>query len=483
MRFSEHYGITRDVDDDWFDPLLMADTALYVDPFRIYVDDDAGQWGGAHDHLLRFFGMALAMVKDARGNDRSPAWQKAKNLLLFPEPAEFCLGVARGSTKGSGSSHGLQVAMLEGARAAVGLGIDEVEHMELLVLFQEGIGVDRLSDIVCNVLKSYFIRYTQATCRRHDVPTRRVRVRHSDWNEQFAVWDDRAAELPVNPIAKGSVLLVPERFLREIPTVDASDFWDYAWSNQNEQLRGDFNYDLSKNVPAHVKARLARQYPDVAIRYLKSLESRPKPAYDVERDPEFRVRWYESGRDFAQNHPLSYVPQSPDGFPHFVRSMIGSFAHGLEESDAWRLLWNDSRPRGERDVQALFRSTVLHYCRANGIVLSSESNAGRGPVDFKFAADWHAQALVEVKLASNSHYWDGLQQQTVQYLKSEEVQVGFYVTVCFTDADFRSERRDRVARVAESVSDQAGKEIIPVFVDAAPKTSASKLRGSRTTDH
>jgi hypothetical protein len=85
------------------------------------------------------------------------------------------------------------------------------------------------------------------------------------------------------------------------------------------------------------------------------------------------------------------------------------------------------------------------------------------------------QALVEVKLANNSHYWDGLQEQTVQYLESEEVNVGFYATVCFTDKDVEQERRDRVES-AERVTQESAKTITPIFVDASPKRSASKLR-------
>ena len=39
MQFSEQYGIPRAEGDgeDWFDPLLITDTRLYVDPFRVFI--------------------------------------------------------------------------------------------------------------------------------------------------------------------------------------------------------------------------------------------------------------------------------------------------------------------------------------------------------------------------------------------------------------------------------------------------------------
>ena len=63
-------------------------------------------------------------------------------------------------------------------------------------------------------------------------------------------------------------------------------------------------------------------------------------------DPRLRKRWYEGGRDSAAGSRLSFVPLEPAEFPEFIEALISSFSHGLEESDAWRLLWSGGRPRG-----------------------------------------------------------------------------------------------------------------------------------------
>jgi hypothetical protein len=177
--------------------------------------------------------------------------------------------------------------------------------------------------------------------------------------------------LPENPVIRRPVLLVPERFLRTIPTAEPDDFWAYAWGHDAETLRADFNYDIARNVSASRKAQLARQHPDLVIRYLRSLEAQPKPPYDLHRDQQVLVQWYEQGREIAAQNPLSFVPVVPERFPEFIEAIIKSFSHGLEESDTWRLLWDDNgRHRSEKHVQSLFRSAVIHYCRANGVDLS-----------------------------------------------------------------------------------------------------------------
>lgn len=262
MLFSEHYNLTLTASDDWIDPYLPTDSKLFVDPFLIY-EDPSRLWRTAHDHLLEFFEAVFGLVYDARGDEKSLPWKKAASLLRFPEPREFCLGLAQTSTDGSGSGKVLQEMMLESVKIAVGHGIDNISHMETLVLFQGGMGLDRISDVACNVLKSYFIQYTQAVCKRHAVPTQEFRVKNAGWSKANLCWLDRDVELPANPYYKDRpVLLVPKRFVKDIPVVDPDKFWDFAWSNHGEELRNNFNYDIARNVDRWTKAKLARQNPE-----------------------------------------------------------------------------------------------------------------------------------------------------------------------------------------------------------------------------
>lgn len=477
MKFSEHFGVGEYDEEryDWFDTYLLADTKLFVDPFLIYEERD-GRWAPAHDHLLAFFEMAFSLVGDAKSEKTSLPWKKAGNLLLFPEPGEFCLGVAEGTPHGSGSGRGLRDAVLEGIKTALGLGLAKIEHMELIALFQEGIGVDRISDITCNVLKKFFIEYTQSVCKDLGIETKRYRVTNAEWSAEFKKWQDRDAQLPANPYYNQPVLLTPHRFLRTIPVAESNAFWAWAWKNEGEQLRGDFNYDIATNVPARVRASLARQNPAVVTRFLNYLESVEKPPYPIGDDPQLLSKWYEAGAEIAQGLAPLMTPPEPAQFADFVYSIVGQFQHYVEEQDGWRLLWNQGRRCDERRVQALFRGTVIHYCKANDVDLSGEPNAGRGPVDFKFSKGWAARSLVEIKLSNNSAFWHGLRAQTPQYLKSEQMKSAVFVAVAFNDREMHPDAIKDVADAAKKLSTEAGYDVRTVVVDARPKTSASKLR-------
>src|SRR5690348_3070524 len=124
MKFTDCFGVTPDEDDDWFDPILSADTQLFVDPFRVYVEDDE-RWAEAHNVLVGFFNMTLSLVAASGFSEKSARWKKAKRLLRFPEPAEFCLGY--GDTPlGLGTGEGYGSDMLRGAKRAIQAGIEDV---------------------------------------------------------------------------------------------------------------------------------------------------------------------------------------------------------------------------------------------------------------------------------------------------------------------------------------------------------------------
>ncbi|MFE9318928.1 hypothetical protein ACFYNV_28185 [Streptomyces albidoflavus] len=477
MRFSEIFDVSVTAEDDWFDTYLPADTKLFIDPFLIW-EEKEGLWAGSHDHLIDFFEMIFDLVKESKGHVQSISWKQAQKLLLFPEPFEFCLGVAEGSPHGSGSGRGLQEEMLEGVKVATGLGINRVAHMEMLTLFQGGMGVDRLSDMVCNILKSYFIRYTQEVARRHGIPTRRAKVANAAWDKEFCRWKAQECELPVNPYIDAPVILTPERFLRQIPVASPDGFWTFAWSSESAELRGDLTFDIARNVSRRDKAKLARQNPDIVALYLKKLEDESKEPYSLTNDPNLVVKWYEMGSTLAPSAPLSFAPQTPEQFEEFLQTVIDSFKHGIEEQDAWQLLWYKNHAREERAAQALFRSSVIHYCRANNIDLTGESNAGRGPVDFKFSQGWGSRALIEMKLVRNSKFWDGILAQQPQYQVSEEVTRGFFVAIGYTDAQCHPDIAKKIERAADLVSETAGKKITGLLVDARPKDSASRLSNS-----
>jgi hypothetical protein len=486
MKFTEKYRIDRDFHDDWYDPLLTLDTALYIDPFLIW-EEKKGFWRDAHAHLLDFFNMVFSLIRDSKGNESSIYWKKAAQLLLFPEPPEFCLGVSEGSPLGQGSAKGLQKDMLGGTKSAINVGMSRITHMETISLFQGGMGPDRISDAVCNVLKSYFIQYTKEVCEKYQqIETEQILVKNASWSTEYCKWNDEWHDLPVNTVnytrrgkwrsRKIPVLLTPQRFLRDLPMANADDFWTHSWATLGAELRGNFNFDITRHVGRQEKARLARENPEAVVIYLKHVEELEKKPYPIEQDPRMLVNWYGEGGVIEHISSNKFTPEETADFPKLIDSIVDSYAHGIEHSDAWELLWQTGRGAPERAVQALFRSVVIHYCRSQEIGLSGEANAGRGPVDFKFSRGWSAQALVEVKLVRSSKLWDGILAQLPEYQVSEEVKTGRLLAIAYNDGEYSQNIRAKLAEAAELAAKKHGISIQARLIDARRKQSASKLK-------
>jgi len=475
IRFSEAFDVLTENEDDWFDAVLNVDSNLCVDPFLIY-QEDTPFWSGAHAHILEFFAMTFDCIRRAKGDRTSLPWRMAKNLMLFPEPAEFCLGVAASSPLGSGSGPGLQKEMLESISAALGHGMENVPHMEYLAILAGGIGYDRISDMTCNILKSYFIRYTQEICRKHRIPMSRVLVQNARWSSEHYYWVDARVDLPINPTITKKilpVLLTPEAFLRDIPVATEEKFWNYALDAS--ELRDRFNFDISRNTPRFERARVARQNIEMVDRYFEALEHSRHDAYDLKQDPRRKL---EPGTKnvLTADFPKVPLPASQDQVPAFVASLIENFAYCIENKGTWRTLWYKGESREEKMVQWLFYAMVVMYCRQNNVAITPESDAGRGPVDFTFAQGWRERALLELKLVRNTAFWDGLIKQTPTYAKAEEISTAFFVGIAYTDGEMSTASQSMIQRAAAIVSEEIGIEVKPLVIDARRKPSASKLR-------
>jgi hypothetical protein len=485
MRFSTYAGITPGGrEDDWFDPVLTEDTPLYVDPFLVFDDPDP-LFADSHELVVQFFAMCRDLVRRDAGSQRSAHWQKALRLLTFPEPKEFALGLAMGSPNGAGTSEYFSEQMAEALEVICRAGDQGLDYVEILAIFVPGLGVDRISDIFCNILKDRFIQYTQHVCERHHIQCETINVPHAQWNAAAARWTDRRISLPRSPVTKAAVLLTPDRFLQDIPLrITAERFYSWAEVNLNQQLRDDLNYDLAERLSAADRAqrgrRVAFRYPDAALGYVHEVAAETEAVpYNVANDPRGLIRWHEVGHAAARSEAVSAPVAEPsqDEFFDWLGTLVDRFQHAVENTDLWRALWNDdlTKPRIEKIVQAIAGSMWAAMCKSANIDITREANAGRGPVDFKFSAGWRRRALIEVKLLSSRKLRQGAEAQLPQYMVSEQLTCAYYVCVGYTDEDFTPARLQLVKDTCAVYEAKTGYTVTPRFVDARPKASASKL--------
>lgn len=178
---------------------------------------------------------------------RARPWRPSETHACVPRAQEeFALGLSMGHPEGSGTGPDLARRMVEELDIPHTNPISTVKYVEAFALFCDGMGVDRISDAFCNIVKAKFIEYTKEVLKRHGLPIKSVMVRHASWTSSVAGTTSastcpRAQRRPVGSCP-------PERFLKDIPLVTADGLWSWAEGNVAEVLRDDLNHDLDESL-------------------------------------------------------------------------------------------------------------------------------------------------------------------------------------------------------------------------------------------
>jgi hypothetical protein len=274
------------------------------------------------------------------------------------------------------------------------------------------------------------------------------------------------------------VLLVPQRFLRELPVLNADDWWE---NYEAQQLRTDVNYELMGKVNKKTIVATARAHPEAVRAWVQEREAEGAKPYDLSRDPRGVYQWDPATRDYVERHPLIIEPPADDeAFFAVIELVVREYKHYIEEQGGWRLLWNDDgTEKQEEAAQLIFMGMARSYCRANNINVDREVELGRGPVDFKFSNGYRRRAHLEIKKLHSGKFWTGLEEQLPSYLLSDDCDDGWYLAIRYRPKGTSIQWNRKLARVVRATAEATGKNLRLRMVNGMRKESASKIRRPR----
>lgn len=218
-RVSSYFSLGRDQTTlDFVDVPIGNDVAVFLDPSRIRSLDN--EWAATCNSLLQnFFQHLLDLIKQ---NERQEALLMLEGLS---ESNEFHLGLSRGKSNGSGIgrkfARDFWAALSKSKAGRTGL----LKDIEDACLFIDGVGPDRISDAVCNILRAPLISYTQQMCKYYGIPMHKNVDSGLIWNPKTFKWEDKLTELPVTPY--GVLLLVPKIAVRHRLSYDAGAYYTH----------------------------------------------------------------------------------------------------------------------------------------------------------------------------------------------------------------------------------------------------------------
>lgn len=456
VTFVEYFNIDPEKFEslEAFNPQLNQDSQLYIDP-KLIKTCKVKEFQNSAKQIETYFNNVLRLVRLSK-REGDIAWECAEKLLVFKEISGTCIGYSNTGTRGNSIGSTFSKTILKLAKEIIDLGMEDPLIFEVATMFQKGIGCDRISDIITNIVYKSILQYSMRVVMNLNIKTNTT-----------VVEDGITYDLVLNPFDSKPILFLPHSVLSKLPISESCSDIDTVCSinsiNRSELSKYVNFKDRSRSIPKE----------DLAFSFLHDKKFR-----------ELIIRTYNESNTLCVDSNLFeprfkkiignidsfYEPvNSLEDLIKLVKSINEIFKDFVENKGINKTFHFRGKPLEEYHVQSAYFIVAELKCRDVDVDLSRESNNGRGPVDFKMSKGHEAKVVVEVKLTSNSRIKNGLRKQLPEYMKAENAKHGFYLVVDLNNSGFTKIEKEF------SIFEDECDNIELCLVDGNIKPSASKL--------
>ena len=464
VTFSEKFDVPANVLEQTgvFDVILDVDTRVFIDPALLELCTEP-EFIHAKEKLERHFSNIITLLQHS-SHDGDMYWKRANQLLTFRELSGTCFGYSQNGTFGNAIGQKLRNSILCTIKSLLDEGETDPVLFELLGVFQEGIGCDRVSDLITFILADDIFEYTQRVVQASTIQASTVLFKEKEY---FTC---------INPYNGKPLLLLPKAILSPLPVADSFDDIDFI-CQENERVRKEINdyFDLGQKriITKAQILELMQNNSGFRKALVSTYRSCQKVPYNFEVDPAGEYVWLPVSREYVEKYPLSLKTMPlhtiEDVFT-ITKTICNHFKSLVEDHGLFKLLYDtNGASKHESAAQLLFYAIADSYCDANNIDLTKEGNNGRGPVDFKLSRGAKDKVVVETKLTSNSQLLHGFDIQLPIYMKQEKTKQAVYLII-------DNGHPGRLQKFIEHYNNQSveiKQKISYLIVDATSKASAS----------
>lgn len=449
-----------------FDPVLDLDTRLFIDP-HLLKHCDIPEFQASYEKFTSNFKKIVKLLNVSEEVE-DIFWNKADQLLSGKEVKGLCIGYSSEGTSGSGIGPELRKRLLKTAKKIISKGKDDPEIFELVGMFEDDFGPDRISDMTANIISEDIIAFTKRI-------TFEIKL-----GPNASITFDEKTGLPVNPFTCDIILLIPYSILRDLPVALDWSTMDVV-AQHNQELRNKVNgiignswREAMKSVSKNKLKELILEYPDLVDDLVKQYASKAALSYDFIEDRAGEYIWYPVTKELVKENPLKLVISNTptiEEVEKLVVTICEKFKDLVEYNGLNELLYNKDRSlKHESAAQLLFYGVAESYCTSNNIMIARECDSGRGPVDFKFGTNNENSVLVELKKSTNtSGLKKGIEKQLPEYMKSEKSRRAIYLII---DVGYTKAALQNLKDINKKIN---GTNVQIIHVDGSQKVSASKM--------
>jgi hypothetical protein len=485
--FSDIFNVNHSIVEKYgaLDISLICDNPAFVDPFLIFANV---KYKKLHDLIIDYLKFLRELSIKNNGNDLSSG--DFKHYYKFPEVKQVWLGYSLDGNGGLGLGRDFAKSLHKNLNEIFsGFGkekITETAHLEKLCLVESGIGVDKISDFTLNLVKIFFLEYTEVFAQKYIdkklIYSFAVKKARFDFKKQL--WQDETFSLPFINVngKKEFILLVPKDIVTKHDNwISKNDFLnnDASIFNtiDNDELRTKINKffldnlltklnkkkklekDFSRKSKTIALSKTVREFPETLDYYIKFKEKTKTEALTSHiADPEI-INHFEdtsvlqkefSGKNFGK---LS-------SFDDCVSRIV--FFKATIESNSNKL-YIKGKPLEEKHLQLMFKMVTFDSL----FDYNSEVNNGRGPIDFVVSYGSNDKTGLELKRASNTKLKKNLQNQGDVYTADSNLKHVIKMIFFFSKKEL--DRVTNILKLQNKIVDN--KEIF--LIDCRKKDSGS----------
>jgi hypothetical protein len=488
--FSDAFGIDHKTLEAHgaFDVSIINDLPLFIDPFLIFHSEKA-EYQALHEKIIGYLVFLRDQASEGPVGDGS-----LRNWYCFPEVKQNWLGFSLVGNGGNGLGLDFARELHKNLNKIFSnFGSEQItksSHLEKVCLFSDGVGRDNISDFVTNLIQDYLCRYTAEFARKHlrTDQVQEVHINRAEFNYTTQTWERRKYVLPC--MNGDFILLTPKDMLtRDENWINRSDllgkFEQIPTAIEDATLRAAVSNYFHRALaarkrpnkhPSHKEKNAAAadtiyEFPQLIDYYIKLKEIHGDEAADISADRVLLTELQFSQRLREILHPLlaeTDFYKIAGGTYAEAHVRLAYLKHVIEDMGGWRIFYDDSGKtfERERDLQILYR-LVWFGTPAD---IGSETNDGRGPVDFKVSKGRN-KTLVEMKLASNTKLETNLAVQLEIYQTSADAERGIKAIIYFDEKQL-----SRVNKILKKLGLSGSKDVILIDACSDNKPSASKAK-------
>lgn len=419
MFVSDYLGLDDELEElGVFDSILDEDSNFFINLVRLK-STQVPEFKESYQRINDFFSK-IAILLEASSIKGDKLYKAALKKFDFSEVNGINLGYSE-SKYGSGFGKHLRKQVIDDACDIVKKGSKQPEIFQLVGLFEDNIGPDRLSDMIATIIYPDIVTYTKRV------------------NQKLGITSDRYPDLKFNDGLvlnqyKGcDILLLPIEVLHELPIARCWDDIDRVIF-ENESIRREINeavgeewYKWASSAKKNYMKECIFKDPEKCARVINSYRQAIVPEFNLSKDLNYFVaalfrKMKKSGITFSTEDS-----ETKTSF-QAANDVLGIFKDWVENNRGWSTIQQTESAKREKVVQRLIHLGAKEYIKINDMDISFEPDAGRGPVDFKVSHGGDI-TVVEVKLSSNSQYLHGYKVQIEEYAEAEGTNQRIYVFV------------------------------------------------------